>query len=46
MAIPCGVFRERPAPGNLVRCEKGLSLDLDEAWSNARKRDIGIEHER
>jgi ankyrin repeat protein len=46
LTVPCGVFSERPHIGDLVRCEKGLTPGLDEAWSEARRRDLGIERER
>jgi ankyrin repeat protein len=44
--VPCAPFRDVHAPGDLIRCQKGLSLALDEAWSHAHKRDIDIEQER
>ena len=47
LTVPCGIFPERPEPGNLVRCQKGLSPGLDEAWSEARRKaELGIERER
>jgi hypothetical protein len=47
LTVPCGVFREAPEPGQLVRCEKGLTPSLDEAWSEARRKvELGIERER
>jgi hypothetical protein len=47
LIVPCGVFREAPAVGVLVRCEKGLSPSLDEAWREARRKvELGIERER
>ena len=47
LTVPCGVFRHAPAVGDLVRCQKGLSPGLDEAWSEfRRKAELGIERER
>jgi ankyrin repeat protein len=47
LTVPCGVFRKTPEPGQLVRCEKGLTPGLDEAWSEARRKaELGIERER
>ena len=47
LTVPCGIFREAPEPGQLVRCEKGLTPSLDEAWSEARRKvELGIERER
>jgi Ankyrin repeats (3 copies) len=47
LTVPCGVFSERPHIGDLVRCEKGLTPGLDEAWSEARRKaELGIERER
>ena len=47
LTVPCGVFRETPEPGQLVRCQKGISPGLDEAWSEARRKaELGIERER
>ena len=47
LTVPCGVFHDAPEPGQLVRCEKGLSPGLDEAWSEARRKvELGIERER
>ena len=47
LTVPCGVFRETPEPGQLVRCEKGLTPGLDEAWTEARRKaELGIERER
>ena len=46
LTIPSGAFREAPIPGQLIRCEKGLTPALDEAWNRAHKRDLGIERER
>ena len=46
MTVPCGIFPEIPKLGDLVGCQKGISPVLDEAWSHAHKRDLGIERER
>ena len=47
LTVPCGIFRQAPAVGVLVRCEKGLSPGLDEAWREARRKvELGIERER
>ena len=37
LTVPCGVFGERLDPGKLVRCQKGLSPVLDEAWRHAHR---------
>ena len=47
LTVPCAVVPERPHIGDLVRCEKGLTPGLDEAWSEARRKaELGIERER
>ena len=43
LAIPCGFLPEPPGPGDYLRCHKGLTQDLNEAWREARQRDLGIE---
>ncbi len=37
LTIPARLFRMVPEPGDLVRCRKGLSPVLDEAWEAQRK---------
>lgn len=32
-----------PEPGQLIRCREGLSPTVDEAWSHARRKDLGVE---
>lgn len=46
LAVPCGLFPEAPQPGDVIRCRKGLSQGLDEAWRQERRRELGIEPER
>jgi hypothetical protein len=46
LTVPCGLLREVPDPGEILRCRKGLSQALDEAWREARRRELGIEPER
>jgi hypothetical protein len=43
LTIPCALLHEVPEPGDVVRCRKGLSPALDEAWRAARRRELGIE---
>lgn len=45
--VPCGRFGQVPTPRDLVRCEKGLTPGLGEAWPEARRKlELGIERER
>ena len=46
LTVPCGLLRDVPEPGEIIRCRKGLSQALDEAWRDARRRDLGIEPAR
>jgi Ankyrin repeats (3 copies)/Ankyrin repeat len=47
LIVPCGIFSERPRLGDVLRCQKGLSPGLDEAWTEARRKaELGIERER
>src|SRR5512135_996516 len=47
LTIPCGLFPQRHHLGALLRCEKGLTPGLDEAWEQARRQtELGIERER
>ena len=46
LTVPCGLLRDVPEPGEILRCRKGLSQALDEAWREARRRELGIEPER
>ena len=43
LVVPRGVLRDVPEPGDLIRCRKGLSPALDEAWSAAHRNDLGHE---
>jgi len=43
LTIPAALLRDVPEVGELIQCRKGLSPVLDEAWSEARRRDLGIE---
>jgi hypothetical protein len=46
LTVPCGLLRDVPELGEIIRCRKGLSQALDEAWREARRRDLGIEPAR
>ena len=46
LTVPCGLLRDVPEPGEIIRCRKGLSQGLDDAWREARRRDLGIEPAR
>ena len=46
LTVPCGLLRDVPEPGEIIRCRKGLSQALDEAWRDVRRRDLGIEPAR
>jgi Ankyrin repeats (3 copies)/Ankyrin repeat len=47
LTVPCGIFHEASEPGQVVRCQKGLTPGLDEAWTEARRKaELGIERER
>ena len=44
LTIPAALLHDVPEAGVLVeRSRKGLSPVLDEAWSKAHRRDLGIE---
>lgn len=46
IAIPAGLLREVPEPGDVIHYPKRLSPELDEAWRAARRRRLDIEPER
>ncbi len=37
LTVPCGLLRDVPEPGEIIRCRKGLSQALDEAWRDAQE---------
>ena len=43
LTLPAALLHDVPEVGELIQCRKGLSPVLDEAWSEARRRDLGIE---
>ena len=43
LALPCGLLPEPPDLGDYLKCHKTLTQDLNEAWREARQRDLGIE---
>ena len=43
LTIPAALLHDVPKAGDLIECRKGISPALDDAWSQARRRDLGIE---